>query len=184
MAIKPERFILTYEDYLQLPDDRNRYEILEGQLLVTPPPSTEHQNVVTSLAALLFNDVRRHRSGKVLVAPCAVQLSDITVVEPDILFVSRPRMNIILESRVDGPPDLVVEVLSPSTAKRDTDWKRQTYAYYGVPNYWVIDPDRRELVAYVLESADYREAQIARQNEELVAAPFSHLRVPLAELWD
>ncbi|MBI4492074.1 MAG: Uma2 family endonuclease [Chloroflexi bacterium] len=92
VATQPERVILTYADYVQLPDDGKRYELLEGELEVTPVPSTGHQSVVLNLAVRLDRHVRQQRLGKVLIAPCDVLLSEIMVVQPDLLFVARERL--------------------------------------------------------------------------------------------
>src|SRR3712207_5649524 len=131
MATNPHGVLLTYEDYAQIPSDRNRYEILNGVLNVTPAPTTFHQDAVTNLVAILRDYVRRHGLGKVLVAPCDVLLSEHNVVQPDLLFVARERMAIIERANVKGAPDLVVEVLSPSTAMADLHVKRQIYADHG-----------------------------------------------------
>lgn len=184
MASQPERVILTYEDYCQLPDDGKRYELFEGELEVTPSPNTAHQTVVLNLASLLHGHVRQHRLGNVFVAPFDVLLSDVTVLEPDILFVSRERRHIITPQNVRGAPDLVIEVLSPATAHRDRQSKRQLYARYGVTNYWIVDPERRELTVLTLEGDAYRPATLARNNEEITAPPFPDITIPLADLWE
>jgi len=183
MATKPERVVLTYEDYLSLPDDRNRYEILEGDLEVTPAPSIAHQDAAGNLFVFLRAHVRRHRLGKVLIAPCDVLLSEVNVVQPDLLFVSRQRQDIVLESRVEGAPDLVVEVISPTTARRDREVKRSIYARYGVPNYWLVDPDQGQLVAYVLEDGSYRQPVAASGDESFSAPPFADLAIPVSDIW-
>lgn len=184
MAIQPEHVVLTYSDYLQLPSDRNRYELLQGELQVNPAPGTGHQTVVTNLAAILRDHVRPRHLGMVLVAPCDVLLTDITVVQPDVLFVSRERQAIVLSEHVRGAPDLVVEVLSPSTARADRHVKRQLYARYGVPHYWLLEPIQREAVAHSLVERIYQEIAAARGNETFAAPPFPELAIPLSELWD
>ena len=183
MATKPKRVVLTYEDYCALPDDGKRYEILEGELEVTPAPGVGHQIGVTMLATILVTHVERHNLGKVLVAPCDVLLSDITIVQPDLLYVSRERYNIITPANVQGPPDLVVEVLSPTTEARDRGVKMQLYARYGVPHYWLMDTGGRELRAFTLVQDRYDESAVARGSEQFKAAPFPDLPIPLGQLW-
>ncbi|MBI4506782.1 MAG: Uma2 family endonuclease [Chloroflexi bacterium] len=183
MATHPERVVLTYADYLELHDDRMRYQLLEGELDVTPAPSTIHQTVVKNLLVILDLYVRRGRLGTVFVAPCDVVLNDNNVVQPDLLFVSRERAAIIERACVRGAPDLIVEVLSPRTERTDREIKWQIYARYGVAHYWLIDPDRREATALVLEAGGYRQAVVAQGGETFAAPPFADLAIPLADVW-
>lgn len=184
MASQPERVVLTYEDLVELPNDRNRYELFEGELQVTAAPNTAHQTASINLGALLHNYVRANRLGRVFTAPCDVLLSQITVVEPDLLFVSAERAAIIQKQYVAGAPDLVVEILSPSTVLTDRQIKRQLYARHGIPHYWLLDVERQEFVAYTLADGVYREVARAQETETVGAPPFPELQIPLAEIWD
>jgi Uma2 family endonuclease len=184
MASQPERVILTYADLIEIPNDRNRYELFEGELQVTAAPNTAHQGAVNNLAFLLTKHVRRHRLGFVFTAPFDVLLSDISVVQPDLLFVSRERRRIILPGYIRGAPDLVVELSSVSTAHVDRHVKRQLYARHGVLNYWRLDIDHREFVADVLENGVYRVAVAARDAETVNAPPFPDLAISLADIWN
>jgi len=183
MATEPERVILTYEDLIELPNDRNRYELFEGELQVTAAPNVSHQTAVTNLTTILVNHVRAGRLGWVFTAPCDVLLSNVSVVEPDLLFVARERRAILVPQHVRGAPDLVVEVLSPSTAQTDRHTKRQLYARYGVANYWHLDPDRWEFVAEALEAGIYRQVAVGRESQTIIAPPFPDLEIPLAQVW-
>ncbi|MGH2457629.1 MAG: Uma2 family endonuclease [Chloroflexota bacterium] len=183
MATESERVILTYDDLVELPNDRNRYELFEGDLQVTAAPNLSHQTAVTNLMVILGNQVRSGRLGWVFTAPFDVLLSDISVVEPDLLFVSRARRGILVPRHVRGAPDLVVEVLSPSTAQVDRGVKRQLYARYGVANYWRVDPDRWEFLAEALADGVYRQVAIARESQTITAPPFPDLVIPLAQVW-
>ena len=183
MATQRERAGLTYDDYRQLPDDRNRYELFEGELQVTPAPGTIHQIVVSKLFLALGPHVRRRRLGLVLVAPCDVLLSATTVVQPDLLFVAGERREIVLPAYVKGPPDLVVEVVSPLTARRDFGEKRELYARFGVPFYWLVDPQSLEANADALQDGVYRRVASARADETFSAPPFPELRRRLGEVW-
>ncbi|HWI66600.1 MAG TPA: Uma2 family endonuclease [Symbiobacteriaceae bacterium] len=130
----------TYEDYKLLPEDR-RYEVVEGELLVTPAPSALHQGILVRLILRLASFVEAGKLGKVLPAPTDVILANESVVQPDLLFVAKERQGIIDPSGgVHGAPDLVVEILSPSTASRDQVVKRKLYGRYGVREYWIVDP--------------------------------------------
>jgi Uma2 family endonuclease len=130
----------TYEDYKLLPEDK-RYEIVEGELFVTPAPSVRHQSILVRLILRLATFVEAGNCGKVLPAPTDVILANENVVQPDLLFVGRDRQDIIDPGGgVHGAPDLVVEILSPSTASRDQVIKRKLYGRYGVREYWIVDP--------------------------------------------
>lgn len=184
MASQPERVILTYEHLTHLPSDRNRYELFEGELQVTASPNTAHQTVVTNLMALLYDHVRRRRLGYVFTAPFDVILSEISVVEPDLLFVARANRRIITPQHIRGVPDLVIEVLSPSTALVDREIKKQLYTRYGVGHYWLVDPDRREFVGLTLGEAGYQQTAFARGDASVSAVPFPNLTIQLADLWN
>jgi Uma2 family endonuclease len=131
---------LTYEDYCLLPDDGKRYEIIDGELFVTPAPRTLHQKIVTWLAHYLSAFLLENPLGQVFVAPLDVVFSDFDVVEPDIVYVSRERASVLTEKNIQGAPDLVVEVLSETTEKRDLTLKLRLYARNGVKEYWAINP--------------------------------------------
>ena len=130
----------TYEDYRTAPEDR-RYELLDGDLVVAPAPNLKHQRVLLALGMLLGRFVKKAGLGEVLLSPCDVVLSDTDVVQPDLLFISRGREHLVRNGdNVQGAPDLVVEILSPTTADRDRGYKRALYARHGVSEYWLIDP--------------------------------------------
>jgi Uma2 family endonuclease len=131
---------LTYEDFCLLPDDGKRYEIIEGELFVTPAPRLLHQKIVTRLAAALSTLMEREGLGQVFVAPVDVVFSDFDVVEPDIIYVSKQRASVLTEKNLQGAPDLVIEVLSDTTEKRDRTTKLKLYGRFGVQEYWIIDP--------------------------------------------
>jgi Uma2 family endonuclease len=131
---------LTYDDLCLLPNDGKRYEIIEGELFVTPSPRTLHQKIVTELAACLVAVVKRKGLGQVFVAPLDVVFSQFDVVEPDIVYISKARASVLTEKNVQGAPDLAVEVLSETTEKIDRTTKLKLYGRFGVQEYWIIDP--------------------------------------------
>ena len=133
---------LTYEDYAKTPDDE-RYELIDGELLMVPSPNRPHQWTVIHLGTRLIAFVEENDLGEVYFAPFDVVLSDTNVVQPDLVFVSRERLGIITHANIQGAPDLVVEVRSPSTAYRDLTIKRRLYAEHGVKEYWMVDPEAR-----------------------------------------
>ena len=131
----------TWEDVLRMPDDGNRYEFIGGRLYVTPAPVIRHQRISRRLVGALIRFLEHAGHGEVFYAPCLVEIPDTSDrVQPDILFVSNERRAIIGEKAVLGAPDLVVEILSPSTARRDRGIKLDLYARRGVREYWIVDP--------------------------------------------
>ena len=149
----------TYEDYLTTPADE-RYELLDGDLIMVPAPNLKHQKVQVRLGQCLWRFIRDHKLGEMFYAPCDVILSDSNVVQPDLLFVSREREHLLSDGeKVRGAPDLVVEILSPSTADKDRGSKRELYGRHGVAEYWLVDPIAETVSIHrqrggVLSSAD------------------------------
>jgi len=131
---------LTYDDYLNLPDDGNRYEILDGELYLNPAPNTKHQLVLMNILRALDRYVRAKRCGEIFFAPFDVVLSKHNVVQPDVLYISNERMEIITAANAQGAPDIAIEVLSDGTRRKDETKKRKAYERFGVSEYWVIDP--------------------------------------------
>ena len=130
----------TYEDYLTTPADE-RYELLDGDLIMVPAPNIKHQRVQLELATQLSQFIKNRALGELLIAPCDVVLSDTTIVQPDLLFVSREREHLLSDGeKVRGAPDLAVEILSPSSADKDRGLKRDLYGRHGVTEYWLVDP--------------------------------------------
>jgi Uma2 family endonuclease len=131
---------LTYDDFCLLPEDGKRREIIEGELFVTPSPLTLHQRIVMRLSVYLWQFVDQHQLGEVFAAPFDVVFSDFDVVEPDLLYISNARAGFLTNKNVQGAPDLIVEVLSESTARMDRSVKLKLYGRHGVQEYWIIDP--------------------------------------------
>lgn len=147
---------LTYDDYLALPNDGKRYQILEGELDVTPAPSTMHQKVSIRLELRLAEHVEKHDLGLILHAPVDVLLDEQNVVQPDIVFVSGERLPIVEERYIAGAPNLVVEILSPTTSRIDRGIKSALYARFGVGWYWLVDPGEKSLEEYQVEGRGFR----------------------------
>lgn len=140
----------TYDDYKRLPDDE-RYEVIEGELLVTPAPNFRHQRILSHLHFRLYAHVEAEGLGMVVAAPTDVILDAVNVVQPDLLFVGKDRLTIIdTKGGVHGAPDLVVEILSPSTAGRDQVAKRKLYGDFGVREFWIVDPDAQSIEVLTL----------------------------------
>ena len=172
----------TYHDYLLLSDDK-RYEILEGDLYVVPAPSTSHQRISRNLEMALINYVRQNDLGEVFDAPYDVILSEENVVQPDLLFVCKQRSGIVGTENIQGPPDLVIEILSPGTKSKDLDIKRKLYAKYGIREYWTVDPAAKTLEISLWSEAGYQSAGVY-PHTALVSSPLlPDLELPLAEIF-
>ena len=132
---------LTYEDFVLFPDDGKRHELIDGEHYVTPSPNTRHQACLRNLTAVLVPFVHERRLGKVFFAPFDVVFTRHDVVEPDLLYISAERADVLTEANVQGAPDLVIEVLSPSSRRQDEVLKRDLYERGGVTEYWIVDPE-------------------------------------------
>ena len=178
------RIKLTYEDYASLPEDGRRYEILDGELAVTSAPSPKHQVVSRNLEWVLHGHVRQKGLGTVLDAPIDVILSTTTIVQPDLLFIRSGREVIVTERGIEGAPDLIVEILSPSSTRQDRVVKAALYARHGVGHYWIVDPEARAIELYELEEEAYRLAVKVAGGEILRPSLFPGLEIDLGEIWD
>jgi Uma2 family endonuclease len=173
----------TSRDYWKLPGDGRRYELLDGDLVVTPPPTTLHQHTSTELVRILGNHIISERLGRLFHAPVAVILADDCVVEPDLVFVAASRRAIIKPRGIEGPPDLTIEILSKGTARRDRTTKARLYARFGVPHFWLIDPVKRSLETYERGTRGYRRTALHAGDAVVRPAPFADLRLDLRDLW-
>lgn len=146
---------------MKLPVENTRYEVIAGELYVTPTPDTLHQRVSARLSALLGRFCEEHGAGIAFHALYDVILGDGDYVEPDLMFVRRERAGIIQPHGIVGTPDLVLEILSETTAERDRGIKRPRYAAYGVPEYWIVDPAAKQVEVYRLGGGDLRRVEVA-----------------------
>lgn len=175
--------ILTYKDYEVLPADGRRYELHEGELSVTPAPSPKHQEVSLNLVFLLHHYVKTRGLGRVFYAPIDCILSDNTIVQPDIVYLETKRLPTITSRGIEGPPTLVVEIVSPSTIQIDRRVKFQLYARHEVPYYWIVDPDGRSIEAYTLTEGTYQLTGRLEGLEPVSFPPFPDLALAPASLW-
>jgi Uma2 family endonuclease len=177
------KIVLTYEDYVLLPNDRNRYEILDGELTVTPAPSTKHQSVSGNLFKLLRRHIDDRNLGKLFYAPIDLILESTSVLQPDLLFVSKARQHIITERAIEGAPDLVIEILSPTTSRTDRVTKAQIYARHAVPAYWIVDTEQEAIEIYLLETDGYRLAATLQGTTPTIAPPFRELEIAAKDVF-
>ncbi len=177
------RITLTYEDYAALPDDGKRYELHEGELSVTPAPGTRHQQILVNLTAILAPHAKHHGTGTLLIAPLDCIMSDITVVQPDLLYVDDSRRQIVSARGVEGGPTLAVEIVSPSTAQIDRRRRMTLYAKHGVTWYWIVDPDARSIEVYRPHADGYRLDARLEGAEPRALPPFPDLPLDPAAIW-
>ena len=168
MATQRTGTLVTYEDYCNLPDDE-RYEVIDGELIMVAAPRRVHQASSRNIGTPLDIYVKANRLGEMYYAPTDVILSDINVVQPDILFVSNARSHILADEGIRGAPDLVVEILSPSTAQRDRTQKHELYARFRVREYWQADSDTHSVAVLTLAGDDYEIAGVYGMGETQVS---------------
>ena len=176
--VKPK---LAYEDYASLPDDE-RYELIDGELMPMPSPKEIHQKIL-KIAAGWFLLVEASGLGTFYFAPFDVILSDFDVVQPDLIFVSNARSRIITEDNIRGAPDLVVEILSPSTADYDRTTKRDLYERYGVPEYWLVDPYAKTITILRLGADGYNTHAVYGEGDALTSPTLAGFSMNLSELF-
>ncbi|HEV2349491.1 MAG TPA: Uma2 family endonuclease [Terriglobia bacterium] len=175
---------LTYDEFRELPDDGKRYELIHGEVHLTPSPTTRHQWVLHTLDYSLTTHVQREKLGEVWVAPLDVRLSGDTSVQPDLLYVSSARADIIQENFIAGAPDLAVEILSPSTAAHDRVTKLRLYADAGVAQVWYIDPMAKTVEVLKLEARKYFVDSALAGDQVLTSNLFPGWELPLDKLFD
>lgn len=182
MVVVQPKTRLTYQDYAKTPEGEI-WELIDGEKFMPPSPSEAHQGVNVELAWLLHGFVKSRSLGRVYFAPFDVVLSDLDVVQPDLLFISKERSHIITAANVRGAPDLVVEIRSPSTANRDWTVKRDLYAKYGVKEYWVVDPDERRIWVMLLGDDSLDEAASYGMGDVLTSPTLEGLSIDLDDIF-
>ena len=175
----------TYEDYVLFPDDGKRHELIDGEHYVTPSPVTKHQRISRNLLGALYAYVQHKQCGHLFTAPMDVVLSNLDVVQPDLLFISNPRASIITEPNIQGAPDLVVEILSAGSRKTDEIIKRKLYERYRVSEYWIVDPELDAVKIYRLSDKGFaRVAELSLETNDTLASPlFPDWQLPLSQLF-
>jgi Uma2 family endonuclease len=173
----------TTRDYRELPEGGPRYQLIEGDLHMAPSPNLFHQEISANLEGLLRDHLKGKRAGKVLHAPLDVFLTDTNVYQPDILFVSTKNLGMLKVDGVHGAPDLIVEILSPSTSRLDLGAKKRVYARCGVLEFWAIDPQERKIKVYDLQKSDADPVGTWGEGEGFESRLFPGLRVEGADVF-
>lgn len=166
MDSAPAKLKFTYRDYLLLPEEK-RYELIDGDLYMVPAPRPYHQIVSGEIELALRLFVDQKGMGRIIHSPCDVYFSQYDVVQPDILFISTEKLGIIKENFVEGAPDLLIEILSPSSREKDRELKRKLYARNGVQEYWIVDPEGKTIEVLTLLQDDLQRHSIFRGEEKL-----------------
>jgi len=172
----------TIQDVRAMPDDGNRYEVIDGELFVTPAPATRHQAAIRELSLTLWTYAKPLGLGALYFAPTDVVLGPTTLVEPDILFVRETRRGVITERDVTAAPDLAIEILSPGTARIDRGRKRVLYQTTGVAEYWIVDLEQRLVEVWrpeALEATVHRDRLTWRPDPTVTP-----LVIELSEIFD
>jgi len=179
-AVEKKKY--TYEDYLKTPEDK-RYELIDGELLMTPSPIPLHQRISRRLGFALTKFVEENDSGEVFYAPCDVYLDNENVVQPDILFISKERSNIIGEKNIQGAPDLVVEIILENSAYRDMVQKKRLYAKFGVKEYWIVIPKEGMVEMYILKNDLFQSHTTFHKDTILESPCLKGLSIHLQEIF-
>ncbi|MHB8370400.1 MAG: Uma2 family endonuclease [Leptospirales bacterium] len=183
-TVKPQEW--TYEDYLSLPEGGPlRYEVIDGELYMTPAPNLRHQEISWNLAVAFGSFLKERPIGKSFSAPCDVIFSHspLQYVEPDLVYVSNARREILTEQNIQGVPDRVVEILSPATEKRDRRTKFSLYERFGVPEYWIVDPETETVQVFRLADGRYPAPLELRKGDVLESPNLPGLSIPLSDVF-
>ncbi|MGH7945443.1 MAG: Uma2 family endonuclease [Opitutaceae bacterium] len=175
--------LLTADDYRATPDG-TRYQLVEGDLyLISPAPNRFHQDIVLNIATMLRAFLRNNPIGKVYVSPIDVYLDDHNVVQPDVVFVSNARFDILADDGLHGAPDLAVEVISPSNAQLDKTAKRRVYTRHGVKELWLVDPTLRQIHLYEFARDPAKAVRLVEDDETFQSALLPGLTVNAVEVF-
>ncbi len=171
---------ITYDDLLKMPEDNRLREIIDGELIVSPSPSLSHQDIVGALYRVLSAYLDVHPVGRVFIAPLDTVLAADQVPQPDLVYVSR-RSSSILGRVVEGAPDLVIEVISETSRRRDEVRKRELYEQFGVTEYWIVDPDADKVTVHRLTDGRYDDGTVVRTT--LTTPLLPGLEIDLAKVF-
>jgi Uma2 family endonuclease len=175
--------LVTYDDYLTLPDDGKRYEIIGGELIMSPGATDKHQLVSHFLEYELENCMQQHRSGLIYDAPFDVVLSMTDVVQPDLMYISKERSHIITENNIVEAPDLVVEIISESTKVRDQTTKKALYEKYGAKEYWLVYPVEEKVEQFILKDEVFELKDELQASQKIVSNVMDGCSISLEKIF-
>jgi len=165
-------------DYWEL-GEGEPYELMQGRFVMSPSPTSRHQTILVTLTAY-FADIARKNGGVALCAPMDVIFSDDTILQPDLLYIAKERREIV-KDRIEGPPDLIIEILSPGTERRDRVAKLDLYARYGVSEYWIVDP-ASQLFEFLLNE-EGRYVVLTQANDQFQSPRLPEVKIRLTSFW-
>lgn len=166
-----------------MPEDR-RYELIDGDFFMVPAPATYHQRVSAKIQYRLTRYVEDHDLGVVFNAPTDVVFSDEDVIQPDLFFISHERKGIIKPENIRGAPDLVIEILSPSTAERDLVVKKRLYAKFAVHEYWIVSPEQKTIEVMSWSEEGFKTVQVYPLEGTLKSPLLTGFLLPLKEIFN
>ena len=184
--VRPTGVKLTYDDFVLFPDDGMRHELIDGEHYVTPSPNRKHQKVSGNLFLLIGSWLEQRPIGQLFYAPFDVVFSRFDVVEPDLLYMSNERATEVLtQANVQGAPEIVIEIGSPGTRKRDETIKRRLYERTGVSEYWIVDPDIDVVRVYRRQGDEFdRPIELRAESGDVLTTPrLPELQLPLARIF-
>jgi Uma2 family endonuclease len=173
----------TYEDYCNLPEDK-RYEIIEGKIHMVPAPVPFHQRVSRRISLTIESFVSKNNLGEIFYSPIDVVLSETNVIQPDIVFISKDKLSIIGEKYIEGAPDLVIEILSPSTEQKDRTMKLKLYNTFGVKEYWIASPQGRTIEKYTLQELTLQLTDIYTIQQILTSELLPGLKLNIKDIFE
>ena len=180
----PRQGFWTYEAYAALPEDGRRYEIVQGVLMMTPAPEPVHQGIMGEIYDFLRSQIFNTKRGLVLTAPIDVVFSEGMNTQPDVLVLLKEHLDRLQEKRILGVPDLVVEIISPSSATYDRLVKHTIYEQAGVPEYWLVKPRSQSIEVFALETGKYRSLGIFKGEKCLISRIVPDITVPTSQFFD
>lgn len=172
----------TYEDYAKLPEGAP-YQLIGGEIIMTPSPTPYHQKISAEISFRLISFVKDKKLGEVFVAPLDIYLSDKDVYQPDIIFISKERQEIIGKRKIEGAPDMVIEILSPFTAYYDLRKKYRVFEQYGVREYWIVDPELRKIEVYENQNKRFKIYSEAEGEGTVSSKVLDGLTISLVEIF-
>jgi Uma2 family endonuclease len=179
-----EKKVYTYRDYEKLPEGAP-YQLIKGELVMSPSPTPYHQRLSKRIGYILYRFAEKeNKLGEVFYAPIDIYLEDTEVYQPDIIFISKENLKIIGEKRIEGAPDLVVEVISPSSAYYDLRYKFDMYARHGVKEYWIVYPDEATIELYENQEGKFIMVEKKTKDEILYSRLLKGLSIPLKEIFE
>jgi Uma2 family endonuclease len=183
--VQPKNIKLSVRDYMSIPEgDDRRFELIDGELILALSPVTQHQRISRNLVEILIGFVRTQSLGELFYAPMDVVLSEYDVFQSDILFISRNRIHIIGENNIQGAPDLVIEILSPSTESRDRGIKLEQYLRYGVREYWIIDPQDKTLEVLRASDTEFETVRVYPEGTTATSPILEGIQVEVEKLFE